>query len=215
MKENTLVEQKILQAAKTVFIRKGYIAATMQEIAEEAGTSRPSLHYYFRTKEKLFEAIFDDILRFNMPVIAKTLISRKPIIEKMQQFVSLYTEALAQNPYMPTFICMEMLHQHSRLIEKIKSFGFRPDRILAVLDCQMYKEGIGHIQAIQLVLNTVSMCVFPIVVEPLLQEILKDKGKHSAQKVLEEQKHFISEFISNVLKHEKEHPHLTTDDRNV
>ena len=59
-KDNT--EEKILNAAQTVFIHKGMDGARMQEIADEAGINKALLHYYFRTKQKLFDAIFNDVI---------------------------------------------------------------------------------------------------------------------------------------------------------
>ena len=57
-KSESCTEERILEAAKTVFIRKGFDGASMEDIAAEAEITRPSLNYYFRTKEKLFSAIF-------------------------------------------------------------------------------------------------------------------------------------------------------------
>jgi TetR/AcrR family transcriptional regulator len=51
-------EQKILDAARKVFTRQGFAAARMDDIAQEAGINRALLHYYFRSKQKLFDVIF-------------------------------------------------------------------------------------------------------------------------------------------------------------
>ena len=53
-------EQRIFEAARVIFIRKGMSDARMQEIADEAGINKSLLHYYFRTKEKLFDAVFKE-----------------------------------------------------------------------------------------------------------------------------------------------------------
>ena len=67
--ENTSMEQRIIQAAKQVFIEKGYAKAGMSDIAVRVGINRSGLHYYFRTKEKMFEAVFADIVLSFIPSI--------------------------------------------------------------------------------------------------------------------------------------------------
>lgn len=62
MEETTGSEQKILEAARRVFEQHGFAGARMQHIANEAGISKASLHYYFRSKEKLFDKIFEDTM---------------------------------------------------------------------------------------------------------------------------------------------------------
>jgi TetR/AcrR family transcriptional regulator len=60
-------ERKILQAAREVFQRKGLYGARMQEIADAAGINKALLHYYFRNKDKLFDAIFSDVFQNFIP----------------------------------------------------------------------------------------------------------------------------------------------------
>ena len=60
--DNT-TEQKILEAAQEVFHEKGYDGARMQEIADKASINKGLLHYYFKTKDSLFEAIFSIAFR--------------------------------------------------------------------------------------------------------------------------------------------------------
>ena len=82
-------EQKIHEAAKTVFIRKGLEGARMQEIADEAGINKALLHYYFRTKDKLFEAVFADAFYKMVPNIIGSLKSDIPL------FVTTFSLAVA------------------------------------------------------------------------------------------------------------------------
>ena len=53
-------ETLILQAAEKEFFEKGYSGAKTTAIAEAAGVTHAMLHYYFRTKDKLFEKIVSD-----------------------------------------------------------------------------------------------------------------------------------------------------------
>ena len=75
-------EQKILDAAKEVFQKKGMTGARMQEIADKAGINKALLHYYYRTKEKLFEKAFEAAFSLFYPKVKKMLISDKTVLEK-------------------------------------------------------------------------------------------------------------------------------------
>jgi AcrR family transcriptional regulator len=70
MSDLTESEKKILDAAKKVFEADGYSGARMQHIADEAGISKASLHYYFRSKENLFERIFDETMTDFMQLVS-------------------------------------------------------------------------------------------------------------------------------------------------
>ena len=67
------MEPRIIEAAKRVFVRKGYEAATMSDVAAEVGIGRTALHYYYRTKEILFDAIFGQLLSSLLPNIDRVL----------------------------------------------------------------------------------------------------------------------------------------------
>ncbi|UCG28570.1 MAG: TetR/AcrR family transcriptional regulator, partial [Bacteroidales bacterium] len=115
MGKNKKIEKKpgtealIFEAAKRVFGRKGLDGARMQEIADEAGINKALLHYYFRTKEKLFEAVLTDIFQSFFPkamvIMADPDIS---IREKIEQFVNIYISLIQENPYMPGFMAHEL-----------------------------------------------------------------------------------------------------------
>ena len=80
-------EEKILKAARKVFVAKGFEGARMQEIANEAGINKALLHYYFRSKARLFEAIFDEAMSKFVPKIFETFTSDKKFLKKIEIFV--------------------------------------------------------------------------------------------------------------------------------
>ena len=63
------MENKIIDAARAVFIEKGYAETSMSEIAARVGINRPGLHYYFRTKDKMFQAVFGSIVSSVVPKV--------------------------------------------------------------------------------------------------------------------------------------------------
>ena len=69
----TEMENSIIDAARRVFIKKGYVAASMGDIAIEAGIGRTTLNYYFRTKERLFESVFEQLMNYLLPNIGSII----------------------------------------------------------------------------------------------------------------------------------------------
>ena len=123
----TETEQKILDAAKKVFVVKGMTGARMQEIADEAGINKSLLHYYFRTKEKLFEAVFQSALGEFFPKVTSYMISDISLEDKIKVFVKEYSKVLQENPFLPSFIIGEV--------------NRNPDNII-----QYFKQNIGNIK---------------------------------------------------------------------
>src|SRR3954463_7666646 len=104
-------EQKILEAAKQVFFDKGMHGARMQDIADKAGINKAMLHYYFRSKEKLFETIFIDATGHLFPKLSSILESDKTIFEKIELICVEYINQIQQIPYLPIFIISEASRQ--------------------------------------------------------------------------------------------------------
>ena len=100
--ENT--EAKIVEAAKSVFILKGFDGARMQEIADEANINKALLHYYFRSKDKLFKRVFHDIFSQSVSGVATLVENASSFEELINTFVEFYVEMLKARPYLPNFI---------------------------------------------------------------------------------------------------------------
>src|ERR1700752_316018 len=104
-------EQRILDAAHAVFVRRGTSGARMQEIAEEAGVNQALLHYYFRSKERLSQAVFQQIASRLFPALIQTLSSDISLDEKIDRLVGVYLDNLSKSPFLPGYLLSE-LHHH-------------------------------------------------------------------------------------------------------
>src|SRR3954468_17116383 len=89
-------------------MEKGIDGARMQDIADKAGINKALLHYYFRSKEKLFEMIFIEEARKFMPKVTSIMVSELTLFEKVEKFVGEYIDTLLQNPLLPIFILNEI-----------------------------------------------------------------------------------------------------------
>lgn len=104
----TDVENGIINAARNVFIEKGYVAASMGDIAAEAGIGRTTLNYYFRTKERLFESVFEQLINYLLPNIGAIIDGDSSFFEKLENIVSLYIDTVKTYEGFPAFIIGEL-----------------------------------------------------------------------------------------------------------
>src|SRR5918992_4628251 len=103
-------EQRILEAARVVFIRRGTAGARMQEIAAEAGVNQALLHYYFRSKERLAEAVFGQVAGRILPTVFGILSSDVAIEDKVERIVGVYLDSFSRSPFLPGYILSELHH---------------------------------------------------------------------------------------------------------
>ncbi|WP_321346414.1 TetR family transcriptional regulator [uncultured Draconibacterium sp.] len=192
-KDNT--EEKILAAARNVFIHKGMDGARMQEIADEAGINKALLHYYFRSKQKLFEAIFKSVFGKIMPNVMLMVNSDKPIEDKLGAFIENYIDILTINPFLPTFILKEIHRDPEFLAGMIKESGINPRQITTMFKQEMDNGTIRKMDPRDLIINIISLSVFPIAGKPLLSEMFFEKDKANYDEFIQKRKVTIKEFI--------------------
>lgn len=107
--QNNDTESRIIRAAEKVFIEKGFSETSMSDIASEAGINRPVLHYYFRTKEKMFQAVFGNIVTSFVPHIHDIILHNDmPLEERIGRIVDIYFGVLREKPTLPLFIIREI-----------------------------------------------------------------------------------------------------------
>ncbi len=194
-KDNT--EEKILKAARTIFVRKGMDGARMQEIADEAGINKALLHYYFRSKQKLFEAIFGNIIGQIFPNITSVLLSDKPIDEKIGIFIETYIDMLLQNPYLPAFMLKEINRDSDFFENTIKDRKIELSSIFKMLEKEMEAGKLRKMNPRDIIANLLSMCIFPFAAKPMLKLILFGDNHQQYDQYLEQRKSTIKEFALN------------------
>ncbi len=119
--ENNILEEKIIAVAKEVFTEKGFDGASMSDIAARVGINRPTLHYYYRTKDKMFQAVFLSIIQSFIPKIQDVFVDdNKPFSEKIRIVVDTYLEVAKNNPYLPMFVMREINRNAKDFIKAVK-----------------------------------------------------------------------------------------------
>lgn len=178
-------EQAILKAAEKEFLKKGYSGSKTTEIAKEAGVTHAMLHYYFRTKENLFNKVFEEKAK----QLADTFISRVdeslPFLEKMKCSIEAHFDLLATNPDLPLFIYREILTNECG--KEVCRKTLFPNFLLAVnllnrsLQEEIKKGTIRPVNAEDLMISAVSLNVFVFVANPLIHLFLEKKGEEYHQ----------------------------------
>lgn len=114
------MENKIINIAREVFIEKGFTETSMSEIATRADINRPTLHYYFRTKEKMYQAIFGSIAQTILPKVFDALTNRdESISQRIGCIVDAYYAIFLENPSLPMFILREVNRDPQQLIHTV------------------------------------------------------------------------------------------------
>ena len=194
-------EKKILEAAQKVFITKGMTGARMQDIANEAGINKAMLHYYFKDKEKLFETVFLQEAQKFFPKINTIFQSDAPLFEKIENFVCEYIDEIQQNPYLPLFVLNEINRDPDHFMYKIwgKENLPKPAKFLEQIDAEVKKGTIKKIDPKHLLMNLLSMTIFPFVAKPMISRNLGMSDPQFRQ-AMEERKKEIPKFIIDAIR---------------
>lgn len=200
-KKEKSTEEKILAAAKKVFVSKGMAGARMQDIADEAGINKALLHYYFRNKEKLFEVIFMEAAQKFFPKISFIFESDVPLFEKIEIICEQYVTTMSENPYLPLFVLNEISRDPENFVNKISDKkGFpSPQKFLEQIEKEVKKGTIKKISPLHLLINMISLCVFPFVGKAMIQSI-NGLDELQFRNIIIQRKKEVSKFIIDSIK---------------
>lgn len=192
-------ETAIFNAAREIFMQKGYHGARMQEIADNARINKSQLHYYHRSKSNLYERVFEDSLQKILPPLVTLLNSEKGLYQKIDDFVNDYIPIIYDQPHLSRFIIGE-LSQHSaefaqRMIPEEK-YNFKPfkEQIRQLSN----QRAIKNIDPEQLFLNLLSLIIFPVLAKSLVQPLM-DIDNETYEELLENRKKELVTFILKAL----------------
>jgi AcrR family transcriptional regulator len=201
-------EQRILDAARVVFLRNGTAGARMQEIAQEAGVNQALLHYYFRSKERLSGAVFEQLAGRILPALTQTLGSDISLDEKIDRLVAVYLANLSRNPFLPGYLISELHHHPERIPGLLaKAIGGEPAGVLSPLFEKLGEQidervAAGTMRPIapeQFAINLISLCIFPFAARPMLRVVF-GMDDDAFAKFIEQRKTELPAFFRNALR---------------
>ncbi|QHS63503.1 TetR/AcrR family transcriptional regulator [Chitinophaga agri] len=201
MAQEKNTEELIIEAARKIFVKRGLAGARMQDIADEAGINKAMLHYYYRSKEKLFEIVFNEAFSSVVSALGQILEGQMPIEDKIRKVIDNYINGIAEVPYLPIFILNEINQQPEIMVKRLSSQAAFPS-ILAFMKevIEAGKNGtIKNVSPIQLFLNIISLCIFPFVARPLVQGIFQ-QDNIQFDLLIQERKQMVADVILAWLK---------------
>lgn len=168
------METRIIEAAKQVFVRKGYEATTMSDVAKEIGIGRTALHYYYRTKEMLFDAIFDQLMGALLPNIGRIVDEKNPFLEKLPKIIDEYMSLLQANSSLPVFLIVELNRDPEHLFHCVMKEPARLQPLMRLrqqMEDEMNKGLLRKMPVEDAVSTLVSLVVFPMLIRNPLSAI--------------------------------------------
>jgi len=174
--ENT--EKKILQAAREEFIQTGFNGARMQAIAERAGVNKALLHYYFRSKDKLYKAALLDIMNTFWTTVEQEITTRSEITSfesAIRLMVETHFKVMGANPYFPRMLMREVIDGGNMIPlmakEVVTRYGHIPAMLMKLFQREFSSAKAPPMKPVHLILNIMGMCIITFVTRPLVEPI--------------------------------------------
>jgi AcrR family transcriptional regulator len=189
-------QEKIIQAARNVFTKKGYSATRTRDIAEESGLNLALINYHFQSKDNLFKIVilekFEVLFGMISPILSDAEISLE---EKIESLVSNYTKLLLDNEHLPIFVLNE-LKSNEQIFEKV----LQNARMLSqpIIEKQLKERGF-KISTINFIMNIVSLTLFPFISKPLFVSSGLLQEEEFTNFVMDRKQH-IPTWVMNTLK---------------
>lgn len=197
MSENEkLTEEKIFEAATVVFEEQGLSGARMQNIADRAGINKSLLHYYFRTKDHLFEAVFTKLAKKVFSKFTPIFEPDLSLEEKIRFFFREHISFMQKNPKLPGFILNEINHNPQRIQKFIKNIEFK-NLWLTILELhkdELYKYNLTEETLPQVMTTIISLSVFPFAAKGILEVVFENFGV-DFDEYIEVRKKFAADFV--------------------
>ena len=162
----------IVEAARKVFMQKGFAATRMYDIASAANINQALLHYYFRTKDKLFQIIFDQESRKFLSDITAILRSDLPFFDKLRLMLRKDLEKLRAAPYLPIFVLNEMHSNPDRMPCRPPNDDGYGTIFQAFSELVQQEEQAGRIRPVcprQLLISIQAIMMFPYLAQPMVK----------------------------------------------
>ncbi|MDR2929275.1 MAG: TetR/AcrR family transcriptional regulator [Cytophagaceae bacterium] len=199
-RNTTDVQRRILTAATDLFIRNGFRATSVRDIAAASDASVAMVNYYFRSKYTLFEMIFEDALDALFERVFKSLHSELPFFELLEAWINSYYEILMEYPQLPIFILNEINQDPKQLMSRMmKREPYSVYRLLEKrINDEAQKQLIRETPVHDFILNMLSLCVFPFMFRNLATS-LTGASNDDYNDMLNEHKKYVVTFIINAL----------------
>jgi len=186
------MEIQILEAAEILFIEQGLNTTTTGQIAKLAGCNQALVHYYYRTKEKLFEQVFEKKIRTTISNLTLNFDTLGSFQDKICTLIERHFDFLSQNSKLVTFLFNEIKRNPKIFQSLISKIAVLPMETMLQIDKELKEEikkgTVADISGLELLQNAVSLNVGFVLLIPIFKMIMN----------------FSDEQINSILKNRKE-----------
>ena len=173
-------EERILACAEQLFLERGFAGTNMSDIAQALGINRPTLHYYFRTKDKMFQAVLARIVLSFVPRVYN-IVSRvdRPVSERVSLVADAYIATFTAKPCLPLFVAREMQRDFSFLVRMLRQeqIDRYARKIVRALQAEMAEGKLRQVPLRSVFYTFYGLLVFPFLTRNLTEALLLDDGE--------------------------------------
>jgi len=178
IKNEQPLEQAILEVAERLFLEKGFAMTSTTEIAKEVGCNQALIHYYFRTKDNLFNVIFEQKFKtFFQGIFETRSTGTMNFQDKLRNIIESHYDLLIQNPRMPSLILNELSRQPGQLNMLREKLHALPEKLFAELNEELQTEiekgSIRYISLLDLLSSILSLNIALFIMMPVVEKILQ------------------------------------------
>jgi len=200
MEKDRTTEERIKEAARKIFLEKGYGSARTREIAEAAGINSALLNYYFRSKEKLFEIIMLESVKEMFSFIFELAQDKTTTLSyKIEAIVNNYIDLFVDNPNLPLFVLNEIQADSEKFMKKttIPHDVLLASPFFTDLQKHLEKQNI-NILPLHVFVNIIAMSIMPVIAKPLVRYLHNMDEQHYST-FLEERRKLIPMWIKKTI----------------
>ncbi len=193
-KKEDATYELIIETAKNLFFKEGKFNATTQEIADAAGVNRTLINYYFRSRNALFDLIFEEVKKEDERRQKMIVMSDLPLRGKLELFMDYFLAQAKTYPYREVYMITQMTQNECCVYDKKEHIKHLTEKFYIELEQEMEKGTIQKMVPIQFKLNFISMLIFPVAMRPFLQNNF-ELDNEEYDKILAERKEVILKTI--------------------
>ena len=198
-------EEKIINAARELFYEKGLTGVTVRDIANKAEVNLALLHYYFRTKDKIFEIVFKDAFGLLFRKLNNALSSDVDLFERIKLIISSYITTATKHPQLASFIMHELsVNSDSiwRIIYSNNEKNYVDENYNRFFQEVIDAGEVGIIKKTDpkiLFIDIISLSLFPFVANTFITKFLYPKRKSEFNEMIKNRIDHVYELIVNSL----------------
>ena len=196
-------EKTILKVAEKLFLQNGYSGTSTTEIAKEVGCNQALIHYYFRTKENLFNSIFEQKFKVFFQNIF-ILNDQKPqtFTEKLKQLIEAHFDLISKNPKLPLLIINELSRKKEHVNSMREKLQNIPEKLLSELNTGLEIEiAAGRIRSMELrdlIISILSLNISLFLLMPIVEELLPLNGEEKIKLIAHRRKEHVDIILNNL-----------------